>query len=307
MPPRAPRGAVSPAPTPSPADCAPRPAAPAAVRAHVAAWAVPNDFKAALWAASSIALYFACFALPWYLLPLHSLASMRLFVVCVHDTAHGALFSAPWANFLLGSLAAPLTGFTYHYWKWGHDFHHRHSNDLDFSQGSQTAPYTVAQFCAFPAWKQRLYRLFSVPAVLLAAGAPLSIVVAQPLSADSALDWALQLGWWVLLAARGCLARYLAVVLLVAPFGLVLFHTQHTFESCERSRGKTASGEGYYKNAMEGSSFLQVPRWLRFFTAGIEYHHIHHLHARVPCYSLQACHESVRIAGARMRRVFALL
>ena len=30
---------------------------------------------------------------------------------------------------------------------------------------------------------------------------------------------------------------------------------------------------------------------LKFFTLGIEYHHIHHASTRVPCYKIQQCHE----------------
>ena len=37
-----------------------------------------------------------------------------------------------------------------------------------------------------------------------------------------------------------------------------------------------------YAAAFDGSSFLQVPPLLKFFTLGIEYHHIHHLDIRVP-------------------------
>jgi fatty acid desaturase len=72
-----------------------------------------------------------------------------------------------------------------------------------------------------------------------------------------------------------------------------------------REHGRTATSEGYYANAMEGSSLMVVPRWMKFFTAGIEYHHIHHLNAKVASYSLQACHDNVSPAGARFRPSFA--
>jgi omega-6 fatty acid desaturase (delta-12 desaturase) len=36
---------------------------------------------------------------------------------------------------------------------------------------------------------------------------------------------------------------------------------------------------------------LVLPEVLKLFTAGIEYHHIHHLSSRVPSYRLRACHE----------------
>lgn len=304
---------------------------PPAVRDYVASFARPNDVRACASVAISFALYVLMFYTPWYCVPLQAMVIMRLFIVCVHDAAHGSLYSRGWANALVGSVAAPLTGFTYHYWQWGHNYHHEHSNDLDYEQWSQTAPVTVAQFRAFPAWKRRAYRFFMVPLALLAAGAPFAIVLLQPLAADTALDWALQLAWWGALAWRGCLLRYVAAVTLAArklcarpgqpmrqtrhekgtltpnlhstwtltktALGLFLFHSQHTFEDCVREHGRTATSEGYYANAMEGSSLMVVPRWMKFFTAGIEYHHIHHLNAKVASYSLQACHDNVSPAA----------
>ena len=46
-----------------------------------------------------------------------------------------------------------------------------------------------------------------------------------------------------------------------------------------------------YAAAFDGSSFLQVPPLLKFFTLGIEYHHIHHFRTRIPGYMLRKCHE----------------
>lgn len=45
---------------------------------------------------------------------------------------------------------------------------------------------------------------------------------------------------------------------------------------------------------MENATLSPAPLslWHRFFSVGIEYHHIHHLNAHVPCYNLRACHES---------------
>jgi len=71
-------------------------------------------------------------------------------------------------------------------------------------------------------------------------------------------------------------------------FGITLFHAQHAFE------------DGYVRNhkdwdfteaAFLGSSFIEFPWFLKWFTMGIEYHHIHHYDSKVPGYLLQQCHE----------------
>lgn len=43
--------------------------------------------------------------------------------------------------------------------------------------------------------------------------------------------------------------------------------------------------------AIYGSTMLHIPWYLKWFSLGIEYHHIHHFNMRVPCYNLQQCHE----------------
>ncbi|OUR79802.1 hypothetical protein A9Q77_02815, partial [Marinomonas sp. 42_23_T18] len=47
----------------------------------------------------------------------------------------------------------------------------------------------------------------------------------------------------------------------------------------------------YYSAALEGTSYLDLPKVLHWFTADIGYHHIHHLSARIPNYKLEKCHE----------------
>ena len=43
---------------------------------------------------------------------------------------------------------------------------------------------------------------------------------------------------------------------------------------------------------MYGSTFLHLHPVVKFFSFGIEYHHIHHISTRVPCYKIQQCHEN---------------
>ena len=72
-----------------------------------------------------------------------------------------------------------------------------------------------------------------------------------------------------------------------AALMIAVFFVQHNFP------GSYASDEKqwrYFKGAIEGSSFLQMPRLLNWFTADIAYHHVHHLSERIPNYRLRACH-----------------
>ena len=84
---------------------------------------------------------------------------------------------------------------------------------------------------------------------------------------------------------------YVASVSLAGGAGIVLFTVQHNFEHAYAS--DTARWD-YYTGAIEGSSFLILPRWLNWFTVDIAYHHIHHLSASIPNYCLVKCHNENR-------------
>jgi omega-6 fatty acid desaturase (delta-12 desaturase) len=93
---------------------------------------------------------------------------------------------------------------------------------------------------------------------------------------------------------------YLASVSLAGGAAIVLFTVQHNFE---HSYASDNDGWDSYVAAIEGTSFLDLPRWLHWFTANIAYHHIHHLSARIPNYHLAACHEKHRDQFSRVRRI----
>jgi omega-6 fatty acid desaturase (delta-12 desaturase) len=42
-----------------------------------------------------------------------------------------------------------------------------------------------------------------------------------------------------------------------------------------------------------GSSLILFPNCLKYFFCGIEYHHIHHINAKIPGYNLQKYHDEV--------------
>jgi len=87
------------------------------------------------------------------------------------------------------------------------------------------------------------------------------------------------------------LSVYLIVLSLGGALGIILFTIQHNFEESYATGDEDWS---YYTAALEGTSYLDLPKWLHWFTADIGYHHIHHLSARIPNYKLVACHEEYK-------------
>jgi omega-6 fatty acid desaturase (delta-12 desaturase) len=81
---------------------------------------------------------------------------------------------------------------------------------------------------------------------------------------------------------------YVIALSLAGALGIILFTIQHNFED---SYATGDEGWDYNTAAIEGTSYLDLPRILHWFTADIGYHHIHHLSARIPNYKLRECHE----------------
>ena len=69
---------------------------------------------------------------------------------------------------------------------------------------------------------------------------------------------------------------------------LVMFYVQHQFEDAYWESSERWS---YADAALRGSSYLKLPRVLRFFSGNIGLHHVHHLSARIPNYNLQRAHD----------------
>lgn len=132
------------------------------------------------------------------------------------------------------------------------------------------------------------------------AGAGLSKIVAN----HQSKHWQTAAEFWDLLLNNICvlsgsivLCHFLGAGFFVSVYSLVLtlsavifiyvFFIQHIFEGTYAH--KTADWD-YLLGAIEGSSYLELPTILKWFTADIGYHNIHHLSERIPNYHLEACH-----------------
>ncbi len=90
-----------------------------------------------------------------------------------------------------------------------------------------------------------------------------------------------------LLGAGFFLSIYLSVLTFSAVIFIWVFFVQHIFEG---SYAQNTESWDYLSGAIEGSSYLELPTILKWFTADIGYHNIHHLSERIPNYNLEACH-----------------
>ena len=75
----------------------------------------------------------------------------------------------------------------------------------------------------------------------------------------------------------------LPILLLAASAGVWLFCVQHQFEDTVWAHGRAWDP---HEVALHGSSHYALPGLLRWFTANIGVHHVHHLCSRIPYYRL---------------------
>jgi omega-6 fatty acid desaturase (delta-12 desaturase) len=87
-----------------------------------------------------------------------------------------------------------------------------------------------------------------------------------------------------------------------AALFICVFFVQHNFEG---SYAHKTEGWDYLRGAIEGSSYLELPPILKWFSADIGYHNIHHLCERIPNYNLEVCHnQNIHLlAGVKTLRI----
>jgi omega-6 fatty acid desaturase (delta-12 desaturase) len=222
---------------------------------------------------------------------------VRLFMI-QHDCGHGSFFRHRAANDWVGRVIGVVTLTPYDYWKRTHAAHHATAGNLDRRGMGDIDTLTVREYLARD-WRGRLgYRLYRHPAVMFGLGpaylfilrhrAPLGLMRAgwTPWISTMATNAAIALCALGLMARIGVgpfLLIHLPVVLLSASLGVWLFYVQHQFEETNWAREPAWS---HPEAALHGSSHYDLPPVLRWLTANIGVHHVHHLNSRIPYYRL---------------------
>jgi len=241
---------------------------------------------------------------PWasalLVLPLAGLL-IRTFII-MHDCSHGSFLPWPKVNDAIGFVTGVLTFTPFQQWRRDHALHHASSGDLDRRGHGDIATLTVAEYQALTPFGRFKYRLYRHPFVLFGIG-PLHMMILQRFRAPSLATGAKQI-WnvWMTNIALVALSAlfvmtfgwkvvfliYFPAYYLAAAGGIYLFYVQHQFEEAYWERGREWD---YATAAVTGSSHLQMPAILHWFTGHIGLHHVHHLGPKIPNYRLKAAHE----------------
>lgn len=221
---------------------------------------------------------------------------VRLFMI-QHDCGHGSFFEDRAANDWVGRAIGVLTLTPYDYWRRTHAMHHATSGNLDRRGLGVIEMLTVEEYLALPPIRRLGYRLYRHPLVMFGLGPAFVFLLQQRVPIGMMKEWrtwvstlgngvAAAVGIGLLIWIVG-LAPVLVVntltLLIAATIGVWLFYVQHQFEGVSWSRnGEWKRDEA----ALLGSSHYDLPQPLRWLTANIGIHHVHHLSARIPFYRL---------------------
>jgi omega-6 fatty acid desaturase (delta-12 desaturase) len=253
--------------------------------------------------ALSVAMYFALGVSYLVALALAVPAAgflVRTFIV-FHDCAHGSLLRTKRANRWVGRITGLLVLSPYERWRHDHAIHHASSGDLERRGVGDVVTLTVVEYRR-RSWRGRLgYRLIRNPIVMFGLGPVIAMIVGpriatraqrprmrnSVLATDAALASIVVALCW-LIGWQQFLLVWTLPAMLAGSVGIWLFYVQHQFEDAYWQAGPDWD---YTEAALRGSSYLRLPKLLQFFTGNIGLHHVHHLNARIPNYSLQRAHD----------------
>ena len=222
---------------------------------------------------------------------------VRLFMI-QHDCSHGSFFRSRRANDWVGRVVGVFTLTPHDLWRRSHAIHHASAGNLDRPNIGGIDTLTVREYQALPRWHKLRYRLYRHPLVLFGIGPAYVFLLDHRLPVGF-----MRSGWMPWVSTQGTNAAILLVVagmiwlvglgpfllvqlpitLLAGVMGVWLFYVQHQFEDTYwRHQDEWSFDEA----AIHGSSHYVLPGVLRWLSANIGVHHVHHLCSRIPSYRL---------------------
>jgi omega-6 fatty acid desaturase (delta-12 desaturase) len=222
---------------------------------------------------------------------------LRLFCI-QHDCGHGSFYNNRTLSDWVGRVLGVVTLTPYDVWRRTHAIHHSHAGDLDHRGIGDVMTLTVEEYHQRTAFGRLLYRAYRHPIVLFGLG-PTYIFILQnriPVGlmgqgkkywiSAMATNLAIVTVLSVIVYFGGWQALFLVALpstLIAASIGMWLFYIQHQFEDTHWDAHEDWQ---LHDAALHGSSHYDLPPILRWFSANIGIHHVHHLYARIPFYRL---------------------
>ena len=266
------------------------------------------DFKKSSWQLfSTLSLYviswfvayYAFQVSPWLCLGVATISQIfygRIFIM-MHDCGHGSFFKSKKAETFWGYILG-ITWFTpYSQWTKSHATHHKNSGSLEERGVGDIWTLTVQEYREASVIKKFFYRVCRFPIFVVMVGGLYTFFGIQRfftkqdgrkekvsvLITNSSI---LVLG--ILISNLTSFKFFVFYQFFLLYFGsclaVLFFYVQHQYEEtlwCEKNDWS------YEAAAMEGSSYLKLPKLIQYASGNIGFHHIHHLSHSIPNYNLE--------------------
>jgi omega-6 fatty acid desaturase (delta-12 desaturase) len=242
----------------------------------------------------------------WIILLLSVFAAgffVRIFII-LHDCAHNSFFTSKRACTTLGTICSIFTFMPFTEFQHSHSIHHSNAGKLDKRGIGDVWTMTKDEYSSSGMLTKLAYRTFRNPFILFIFGPLFLVIITSRLpSKSSGKKEIYSIIFIDVIMLASIIIAYFTVgiwnyVLVIAPvvfiaedIGIWLFFVQHQFEDVYWSKGKEWDP---VKAALEGSSYIKLPKILQWFTGNIGFHHIHHLRPRIPNYKLIKCYNEVQ-------------
>jgi omega-6 fatty acid desaturase (delta-12 desaturase) len=222
---------------------------------------------------------------------------VRLFLI-QHDCGHRAFVANRHANDWIGRVISVLTLTPYDYWRRTHSLHHATSGNLARRGIGDVDTLTVEEYRARTPSERLRYRIYRHPIVMFGVGPAYLFLLQHRLPMGMMRE-----GWRPWLSTMGTTAAFavgagamiwaiglkafllihVPIFLVGAAAGVWLFYVQHQFEETTWEKSEDWNVRDA---ALLGSSYYDLPGVLKWFTANIGVHHVHHLCSQIPYYRL---------------------
>jgi acyl-lipid omega-6 desaturase (Delta-12 desaturase) len=254
---------------------------------YLGLWAVAAIVQPGAWLALGLGLVATVFLVRMYSL--------------FHDLTHNSLFRSRAANGRWGHLLGFLLFTPYRWWQRQHSLHHANTGNLDARGPGEIYTMTLAEYERASRLRRLGYRLYRNPLLILLVGPSLVFmferrfpqrgmtrtILASVLATNVALvAWGL--AWTSIVGLQTFLIVQGTTLVAGGAIAGWMLYIQHQYEETYYQ----SKGEWQFElAALQGSSFLRLPPPLAWVVGNANYHHVHHLSAKIPNYNLRAAHE----------------
>jgi omega-6 fatty acid desaturase (delta-12 desaturase) len=233
-------------------------------------------------------------------------------VMVFHDCSHNSYTPSKILNYIILHISGTFI-FLSPLWIIDHRSHHLTNGNIENNYNykfNETVDYTVNKYNMMSSKMKKKFKLFYDYKIYFTLFPFLYVFVVQRflyiikkikypskisqsfayICFNQSVNNVLIIGLCYYLYNSDILFHYIMSLYITSILSFIFFHNQHTFNPPYAVNNENWNVRN---SGLLGSSFMQIPHLLKYFTSGIEYHHIHHVNSKIPGYNLQKYHEEV--------------